>query len=391
MATKTLAERTAKIGLSPIRRVVEKVQDAHNRGIDVINLSVGRPDFDTPAHIKAATQAALDKGQVHYTASPGILELREAVCRRLAEDHQLNYEPGEVIITMGATQAIFAAMLTVLNPGDEVLVPEPMFVYYSGWTSLCDASCVRLPLDGRDHFRLDIDKIRSLLTPRTKVFILTSPHNPTGQVYEKNDLIELGKLAVEKDFLIISDDIYSRMIYDDMKFYHVAQSSDVKARTLVIGSFSKCYAMDGWRAGYLVGPRDIIAETLKIQQHMISCPNTFVQMGAHEALTGSQECVAEMVAEFDRRRKMIMDHLDAMAIPYVRPRGAFYIFPSIDHFGMTSEAFSNYLFDEARTAVVPGTAFGPSGEGYIRMSYAAAYDRIEKSMELIAAAINRIK
>ena len=390
MNAKFLAERTGKIGLSPIRKVVDKVQDAQRRGIDVVNLSVGRPDFDTPAHIKAAAQEAIEQGQVHYTASPGLVELREAVCRRLADDHRLHYDPAEVLITVGATQAIFAALQTVLNPGDEVLIPEPMYVYYKGWAQLCQANGVSIPLDGENQFRLNIEEIRKKLTPRTKAFILTSPHNPTGQVFEKNDLAELGRLAVENDFLIISDDIYSRLLYDDLDYYHVAHDPEVKERTIVIDSFSKCYAMDGWRIGYMAGPRDIVAEALKIQQHMISCPNTFVQIGAHKALTGSQDCVAEMVAEFDRRRGMIMDRLDAMAVPYVRPRGAFYIFPSIKHFGMNSEAFCNYIFEAAKTAVVPGSAFGPSGEGYIRISYAAAYDRIAESMDRMAAALTRI-
>jgi aminotransferase len=390
MNAKFLAERTGKLELSPIRKVFEKVQDAQRRGIDVVNLSVGRPDFDTPAHIKAAAQQAIEQGQVHYTSSPGLMELREAVCRRLADDHQLHYDPTEVLISVGATQAIFAALQTVLNPGDEVLIPEPMYVYYMGWSQLCQASGISIPLNGDDDFRLNIEEIRKRVTPRTKVFILTSPHNPTGQVFEKSDLAELGKLAVENDFLIISDDIYSRLLYDDLEYYHVTQDPEVKERTIVIGSFSKCYAMDGWRIGYMAGPRDIMAAALKIHQYMISCPNTFVQIGAHKALTDSQDCVAEMVAEFDRRRTMIMDRLDAMAVPYVRPRGAFYIFPSIKHFGMDSEAFCNYIFEEAKTAVVPGSAFGPSGEGYIRMSYATAYDRIEESMDRIAAAIKRI-
>jgi aminotransferase len=390
MNAKFLAERTGKLELSPIRKVFEKVQDAQRRGIDVVNLSVGRPDFDTPAHIKAAAQQAIEQGQVHYTSSPGLMELREAVCRRLADDHQLHYDPTEVLISVGATQAIFAALQTVLNPGDEVLIPEPMYVYYMGWSQLCQASGISIPLNGDDDFRLNIEEIRKRVTPRTKVFILTSPHNPTGQVFEKSDLAELGKLAVENDFLIISDDIYSRLLYYDLEYYHVTQDPEVKERTIVIGSFSKCYAMDGWRIGYMAGPRDIMAAALKIHQYMISCPNTFVQIGAHKALTDSQDCVAEMVAEFDRRRTMIMDRLDAMAVPYVRPRGAFYIFPSIKHFGMDSEAFCNYIFEEAKTAVVPGSAFGPSGEGYIRMSYATAYDRIEESMDRIAAAIKRI-
>ena len=387
---KYLAKRTGKVGLSPIRKVFDKVQDAQRQGIDVINLSVGRPDFDTPDHIKAAAQTAIQQGKVHYTASPGLVELREAVCRRLADDHRLNYDPAEVLISVGATQAIYCALQTVLNPGDEVLIPEPMYVYYAGWSQLCEASAVSIPLNGDDRFRLNIEEIKKRVTARTKVFILTSPHNPTGQVFEKNDLVELGKLAVQNDFLIISDDIYSRLLYDDFEYYHVAQDPDVKDRTIIIGSFSKCYAMDGWRIGYMVGPRDIMAAALKIHQHTISCPNTFVQIGAHKALTDSQDCVDEMIAEFDRRRKMIIDHLDAMAIPYVRPQGAFYIFPSIKHFGMDSEAFCDYLFEEARTAVVPGISFGPSGEGYIRISYATAYDRIEKSMDRMAAAIKRI-
>jgi aspartate/methionine/tyrosine aminotransferase len=364
-----------------------KVEEAKRKKIEITDLSIGRPDFDTPQHIKEAAAKALADGWVHYTASAGTLELREAICLRFMEDHQLKIDPGEILVTTGAAEAIFIGLMSVLNPGDEVLVPEPMYVYYPGYATFGGARCVPVPLKEEKHFLLKAEDLEKFITRKTKVLILNSPHNPTGQVFLQEDLEPIVRLAQRSNILVVSDDIYNGMLYDGAEHFPIAKAPGMKERTLIIGSFSKTYAMDGWRIGYLIAPREVITQALKLHQHIVSCPNTFVQVGAQAALTASQDCVRRMVAEFDRRRKGLMCRLDEIGLPYVRPRGAFYIFPSIKRFGLTSAQFTDFLLEKARTAVVPGDAFGPQGEGYIRMSYCAPLEEIERGMERVRSAL----
>jgi aspartate/methionine/tyrosine aminotransferase len=247
---------------------------------------------------------------------------------------------------------------------------------------------VTIPLKEEEGFLLKAKEVEKHLTKRTKLLILNSPHNPTGQVFEKRDLKEIAALAVERDFMVLADDIYSAMVYDGMKHEPILKEPGMRERTLLVGSFSKGYAMDGWRIGYLIAPRDVLAESLKLHQHIVSCPNTFVQVGAEAALNGPQDSLHAMVAEFDRRRRLVMSCLDRMNISYVRPRGAFYVFPNIKKFGLTSEKFAEFLFEKARVAVVPGDAFGPTAEGYVRISYATSYEAITKGMERVEKALN---
>ena len=387
MPNRRTSERIQQIRLSKIREVTAKVDEAERKGIDIVNFSIGRPDFDTPEHIKEAARKALDQGLVHYTASAGRIELREAIARRMQEDYRLAVRPEEVIVTTGAAEAVYIGILSVLNPGDEVLVPHPMYVYYEGYAAMGLGTPVPVPLREQEGFLLRARDVEKYLTQRTKLLILNSPHNPTGQVFEERDLKEIAALAVERDFMVLADDIYSAMVYDGMKHEPILKEPGMRERTLLIGSFSKGYAMDGWRIGYLIAPRDILAESLKLHQHIVSCPNTFVQVGAEAALNGPQDCVHAMVAEFDRRRRLVMSCLDRMNIPYVRPRGAFYVFPNIKKFGLTSEKFAEFLFEKARVAVVPGDAFGPVAEGYVRISYATSYEAIAKGMERVEKAL----
>jgi len=380
MQAQRTSERIRQVRLSKIREVTAKVDEAKRKGIDIVNFSIGRPDFDTPEHIKEAARKALDRGLVHYTASAGRIELREAIARRLNQDYGLEVRPEEILVTVGAAEAVYIGILSVLNPGDEVLVPHPMYVYYEGYAAMGLGKPVSVPLREEDGFLLKARDIEKHLTERTKLLILNSPHNPTGQVFEEKDLKEIAALAVKRDFLILADDIYDAMVYDGMKHHPILKEPGMKERTLLIGSFSKAYAMDGWRIGYLVAPRDVLAESLKLHQHIVSCPNTFVQVGAEAALNGPQDSMHAMVAEFDRRRRLMMSCLEGMKIPYVRPRGAFYVFPNIKKFGLTSDEFSKFLFEKAGVAVVPGDAFGPTAEGYVRISYATSYEAIEKGM-----------
>jgi aspartate/methionine/tyrosine aminotransferase len=390
MTSRWLSDRIKGLGFSKIREVMGRVEEAKRGGIKITDLSIGRPDFDTPGHIKEAAAKALADGYVHYTASAGTLELREAICRRFQEDHQMKLDPGEIIVTTGAAEAIFIGLMSVLDPGDEVLVPEPMYVYYGGYVFVGGAKCVPIPLREENQFLLSAEDLEKYINEKTKVLILNFPHNPTGQILLREDLEPIARAANRHNILVVADDIYSGMLYDGAEFFPLAKAPGMKERTLTIGSFSKTYAMDGWRIGYLIAPRELISHAMKLHQHVVSCPNTFVQVGAQVALTASQDCVREMVAEFDRRRRKLMSRLEAMGITYVRPRGAFYIFPSIKKFGLTSNQFADFLFQKARVAVVPGDAFGPGGEGYVRISYCAPVEEIEEGMERVRSALAQL-
>ena len=382
-----VSDRVKGIYPSKIREVMDKTRYLKNQSIEVIDFSIGRPDFDTPEHIKEATKIALDKGLVHYTASAGTLDLREAIVYRLQEDFQLIVEPDEIIVTAGATEANYIATQTILNPGDEVLVPEPMYIYYSGWSFLGGATIVNFPLD---IISKQIDSLERYITEKTKLIILTSPHNPTGLVISRQSLEKIADLSKKYNFLVISDDIYNKMIYDNVKYISIAKLDGMKERTLIIGSLSKTYAMDGWRVGYLVAPKSITKQALKMHQHILSCPNTFVQEGAKAALLSSQECVEEMVNEFNRRRKLMMSYLDDLKCPYNLPEGAFYLFPCIKKYGLSSKEFCDYILDEARVAIVPGDAFGQLGEGHVRFAYTTSYENIEKGMEKVKSALKKL-
>ena len=387
MPSQLLSARVQAIGFSKIREMMGKVEAAKRKGVEITDLSIGRPDFDTPEHIKEAAAKALAEGKVHYTTSAGTVELREAIGHRFMEDYQLKIDPAEILVTTGAAEAIFIGLMSVLNPGDEVLVPEPMYVYYPGYASFGGAKCVSIPLEEENQFLLKADSLEKFITEKTKVLILNSPHNPTGQVFLQEDLEPIARLARQRNILVVSDDIYNGMLYDGVEHFPIAKAPGMKERTLIIGSFSKTYAMDGWRIGYLIAPGEVITQALKLHQHIVSCPNTFVQVGAQAALTASQDCVRRMAAEFDRRRKVLMARLDEIGLPYVRPRGAFYVFPSIKKFGLTSARFAAFLLEKARTAVVPGDAFGPQGEGYVRISYCAPVEEIEAGMDRVRSAL----
>ena len=390
MPETTLADRTDKISFSPIRDVTAKVDEARRNGRKIWTFSAGRPDFDTPPHIKAAAQKAIEDGLVHYTPSIGIAELREAVCRRYALDYQLEIDPDNVIITSGSTEAIYIVYQGLLNQGDEVLMPQPMYVYYEGWALLAGGRPVTFPLLAADDFHLRSDDLKRHITKRTKALLLSSPHNPTGQVYSREELTGVARLAMENDFYVICDDVYDRFVYDGAGHFPIAGIPGMKERTFIIGSLSKTYGMDGWRVGYLIAPRDAVTDMLKLHQYTVNCCNTFVQVGAAAALSGPQDCVREMIAEFDRRRLLLMSRLDGLGIPYVRPAGTFYVFPSISQFGMSSGDFSDFLLREAGVAVVPGDAFGPGGAGFIRMAYCLPCQDLEQGMDAFAEAVGKL-
>lgn len=380
-----ISERVQGINFSKIREMTSKAKKMKNEGFDIIELSQGRPDFDTPPHIIKATEEALQRGLVHYDDSAGTVSCREAIAYRIKEDFNLDIDIDEIIVTIGASEANYLVTQTMLDRGDEMIIPDPMYVYYPGFSFLGGAKTVSVPLD---MILRQPEGLEQYITKKTKLILLTSPHNPTGQIIPKKSLEVVAKLAQKHDFYIISDDIYYRMIYEkNTNYVSIAGLENMKNRTFMIGSLSKTYAMDGWRVGYLIGPNDLIKQALKMHQHIISCPNTFVQEGARVALTSSQECVDEMVKEFDRRRKLMMSYFDELEIPYKPPQGAFYIFPDIKKFGMNSEEFCDFLLDKSRIAVVPGSAFGKAGEGYVRFSYTTDYELIKEAMQRIKKAL----
>jgi len=382
-----VSRRVQGIEFSKIREMTAKAKKMKSEGVDIIELSVGRPDFDTPEHIIAATEEALQKGLVHYDLSAGTVSLREAIAYRMKKDFNLDISIDEIIVTIGASEANYLVTQTILNPGDEMIIPDPMYVYYSGFSALGGAKLVSIPLD---IIIQEPQKIEQYVSGKTKIILLTSPHNPTGQIIPKQSLEVIAELAQRYNFFIVSDDIYSKIIYDrSVNYINIASLSNMKKRTFIVGSLSKTYAMDGWRVGYLIGPKNLIKQALKMHQHIISCPNTFVQEGARIALTYSQDCVKEMVEEFDRRRKLMMYSFDELEIPYKPPQGAFYIFPSIQKYNISSEEFCDFLINKARVAAVPGSAFGKLGEGYIRFSYTTRFELIKEAMERIKTALKQ--
>ena len=388
MISSKVSDRVKGINFSKIREMTSKAKKMKSEGMDIIELSQGRPDFDTPDHIIQATFKALKKGLVHYDLSAGTVALREAIAYRTKEDFNLNVDIDEIIVTVGASEANYLVTQTILNPGDEMIIPDPMYVYYPGFSFLGGAKTISVPLD---IILQEPEELEKYITKKTKLILLTSPHNPTGQVIPKKSLEIIARLSQKYNFFVISDDIYNKMIYEeDMNCISIANLKGMRERTFIIGSLSKTYAMDGWRVGYLIGPKSIIREALKMHQHILSCPNTFVQEGARVALTSSQDCVKKMVKEFDRRRKLMMSYFDDIGISYKPPQGAFYVFPSIKQFRMNSEKFCDFLLNEARVAVVPGSAFGELGEGYVRFSYTTDYELIKEGMERVKVAFKKI-
>lgn len=383
------AERLKGIKPSGIRRFFAAAQELPG----VINLSVGEPDFTPPAHaLEEGWKAAL-AGKTHYAPTNGIPELREALAEKAYEEYGLKYDSNsEILVTVGGIEAISLALLALVNPGDEVLIPNPGFVCYEPSVRLAGGVPVSVPLLERSGFRPSIDDVTSLITEKSRVMILNYPNNPTGTVLSYDELASLAKIAVERDLIVISDEVYEKIIYDGEKHYCLATFPGMWERTLVVNSFSKTYAMTGLRVGYVYGPKELIAPLWLCHQYFVACVDTFAQYTALAALKGPQDFVKEMVTEFDRRRRFVFKRLNEIeGFSCTLPKGAFYMFPSIKAFGMSSEEFAQFLLKEAHVATVPGSAFGSYGEGYIRISYAAAYEQLEEAFNRIEKAVGRLK
>ncbi len=387
-----IADRMAGIPFSGIRKILEEVNRLEKEGRSIIRLEIGRPDFDTPQHIKDAAAKALAAGQVHYSSNYGIPELGDAICRKLKRDNQLDYDSKEVIVTAGANEAVFIAMMSVLNQGDEVLIPDPSWVAYYPCATMAEATPIAMPMSFANGFVPDIEKIKTLITPKTRMIVINTPHNPTGVVYPKETLEQLAQLAIDNDLYVLSDEIYERIIYGETEHVSIASFPGMRERTIIINGMSKIFSMTGWRLGYAVADRPVADAMIRVHQNTIACATTFVQWGGVAALDGPQQPADEMVAEFKRRRDFFYNALKQIpGLKPVHPDGAFYMFVNIEELGKSSQEMAMYLLHEAGVAVVPGTAFGPSGEGCLRMSYANSYENLEIAVERIRTAVSKLQ
>ena len=387
-----VADRMAAIPFSGIRKVFEEIIRREQAGEKIIHLNIGRPDFDTPEHIKAAAKKALDESRVHYSSNYGIPELRQALADKFRRDNHLSYDPAdEIIVTVGANEAVLITMLGLLNPGDEVLIPDPCWLSYFYCVRMAGAVPVSVPAREDHDFIPQIDDFRSRLTARTRMLVVNTPNNPTGAVYSANTLEQYAGLARERDLLVLSDEIYEKMVYDGRTHVSIGALPGMKERTITVSGFSKNYSMTGWRLGVAAASREVISALVRIHQYATICATSFAQWGGVAALTGPQEEIVRMMAEFDRRRMLVTQSLQDMpGVRVGRPAGAFYIFPGIKETGKSSRELTEFLLEEAHIAVVPGHVFGDFGEGYLRISYANSYENLKQAMEQMKAALCKI-
>ncbi|MBC7959852.1 MAG: aminotransferase class I/II-fold pyridoxal phosphate-dependent enzyme [Vallitaleaceae bacterium] len=356
---------------------------------DAISLGVGEPDFDTPWHIREEGIYSLEKGKTFYTSNAGMVELRTEISRYLKRKFALEYDPkSEMVVTVGGSEGIDIALRTLLNPGDEVLIPEPCFVSYKPCALLAGGIPVPIALKAENQFRLLPEEIEAHITPKTKVILMAFPSNPTGAIMEKEDLEKIAKVIIKHNLIVISDEIYAELTYG-RKHVSIASLPDMRERTVVINGFSKAYAMTGWRIGYAIGPKEIIAPMTIIHQYAIMCTPTTSQYAALEAAKNGDSDIIEMAGAYNQRRRLMVEGFRQMGLDCFEPFGAFYVFPSISKTGMTSDQFARELLYEQKVAVVPGTAFGDCGEGFIRCSYAYSIDNLKIALERIGKFVQK--
>lgn len=380
-----LSKAITEIQPSGIRRFFDAASTMSN----VISLGVGEPDFDTPWHVREEGIYSLEKGRTFYTGNSGLLELREEIGRYLDRRFGLSYSTDEILVTVGGSEAIDIGFRTMLDPGDEVIIPEPCYVSYLPCVKLAGGVPVRLPLEEKDQFKLTKEKLLSAITDKTKILVLPFPNNPTGAILSREELQIIADIVKEHDLFVMSDEIYSELNYEG-GHVSIASIPGMRERTIVINGFSKSYAMTGWRLGYAAGPKEIMKQMLKIHQFVIMCAPTTSQYAAIEALRNGDEDVRRMRESYDERRRFLVNALNEMGLPCFEPKGAFYVFPNISAYGMTSEEFARRLLEQERVAVVPGTAFGECGEGFLRISYAYSIDNLKKALDKIEKFIDTL-
>ena len=380
-----LSKAITEIQPSGIRRFFDAASTMSN----VISLGVGEPDFDTPWHVREEGIYSLEKGRTFYTGNSGLLELREEIGRYLDRRFGLSYSADEILVTVGGSEAIDIGFRTMLDPGDEVIIPEPCYVSYLPCVKLAGGVPVRLPLEEKDQFKLTKEKLLSAITDKTKILVLPFPNNPTGAILNREELQIIADIVKEHDLFVMSDEIYSELNYEG-GHVSIASIPGMRERTIVINGFSKSYAMTGWRLGYAAAPELIMDQMLKIHQFVIMCAPTTSQYAAIEALRNGDEDVRRMRESYDERRRFLVNALNEMGLPCFEPKGAFYVFPNISAYGMTSEEFARRLLEQERVAVVPGTAFGECGEGFLRISYAYSIDNLKKALDKIEKFIDTL-
>ena len=380
-----VSERAKEIPLSGIRVIFEKAQSMS----DVVRLEVGEPDFDTPENIRAAALEALHKGETHYTSSAGILELREEISRKFHSDNSLEYDAKtQIVVTAGSQNSLNLALMAIVNPGEEVLIPDPGWPNYEVLTKMAQGIPIRYPLRESNSFRLDQEDLKAKVNKKTKAVIICSPSNPTGSVLEEKHLQAVASIAEENDLLVISDEIYEKIIYQSAKHRSIGALPGMAERVVTVNGFSKAYAMTGWRLGYAGGPREIISQMIKLNTGLNTCASSIAQRAGVEALRGPQDSVRQMCEEYLRRRDFLLGRLrEIPGLTCVIPEGAFYAFPNIQTLGLSSFDFAMAILDRAKVSTVPGSAFGASGEGYIRLSYANSIEQIGKGLDRMAAAV----
>ncbi|GFR35286.1 pyridoxal phosphate-dependent aminotransferase [Thermobrachium celere] len=395
-----LSRKARAITPSTTLAITAKAKKMKSEGINVISFGAGEPDFDTPQFVKDAAFDAINKGLTRYTPASGIIELKEAICMKLKEENNLEYSPAEIVISNGAKHSIYNALMAICNPGDEVIIPVPYWVSYPELVKLVDAVPVYINTSEDNQFKIKIHELEEKITSKTKAIILNSPSNPTGAVYTKEELEKIAEIAVKHDLIVISDEIYEKLIYDEYKHISIASLNDeIKNRTIVINGMSKAYAMTGWRIGYTASNKEIASLMANIQSHATSNPNTIAQYASVAALKGDQEVIEKMRKEFELRRNYMVDKINSIeGLSCVKPIGAFYVMINISkligksfngNIINSSLEFANVLLDEEKVAVIPGDAFGD--DNYIRLSFATSLEQIKEGLNRIEAFIKKLK
>ena len=382
-----IAQRMKSLGTETAFEVLVKARALEAQGKHIIHLEIGEPDFDTPANIRNAAKNALDKGYTHYGPAPGLPELRKTIAEYMSRHRGVQFTPNQIVVTPGGKPIMFFAIMACVDPGDEVIYPNPGFPIYESVINFVGGKAVPLALEESKEFRFDINELQRLITPKTRMLIINTPQNPTGGILTTDDLQQIAELAVKHDLSVLSDEIYSRIIYDGFTHTSITRFPGMPERTIILDGFSKTYAMTGWRLGFGVMPESLAPHIAQLQINATSCTASFSQVAGIEALAGMQDAVDGMVAEFKRRRDVIVDGLNA--IPGIRchkPLGAFYVFPNITATGKSSRFVAEYLLNEAGVAGLSGTAFGAFGEGYLRFSYANSVENIRIALERIRKA-----
>lgn len=384
---RTLSDKVLSLKPSGIRKFFDIVSEMK----DAISLGVGEPDFDTPWHIRDEGIYALERGRTFYTSNSGLKELRQEISNYISRTQGVNYDAlSEVIVTVGGSEAIDIGLRAIINSGDEVIIPQPSYVSYEPCAVLADAKPVVINLKAENEFRLKPDELLAAITDKTKVLILPYPNNPTGAIMEKEDLEAIRQIIIEKDIWVMSDEIYAELNYKG-KHVSIASLEGMRERTILINGFSKSYAMTGWRLGYACAPKELIAQMTKIHQFAIMCAPTTSQYAAVEALKNGGKDVEEMRKAYNQRRRFLMNAFKEMGLECFEPYGAFYVFPCIKEFGMTSEEFATRFLQEEKVALVPGTAFGDCGEGFLRISYAYSMDNLRIAMERLKRFVLKLR